>query len=121
MIKKIATTAVYNEDQQKAKAFWTEKAGFKLVRETPMGPGGAWIEVAPEGAESALVLYPRAMMKGWESMKASIVFECDDINATYERMKAGGVNFESEPQKMQWGSFAQFYDEDGNAFLLKGN
>lgn len=29
MIKKIATVAVYTDDQQKAKTFWTEKAGLK--------------------------------------------------------------------------------------------
>ncbi|MFC5649237.1 VOC family protein [Paenibacillus solisilvae] len=120
MITKIATAAVYNEDQQKAKTFWVEKVGFELVRETPMGPAGAWIEVAPKGAASALVLYPRAMMKGWETMKPSIVFECEDIAGTYERMKNNGVKFEAEPQQMQWGTFAQFYDEDGNMFLIKG-
>lgn len=36
MITKIATVAVYVDDQQKAKTFWTEKAGFELIRETPM-------------------------------------------------------------------------------------
>jgi predicted enzyme related to lactoylglutathione lyase len=120
MITRIATAAVYVEDQQKAKTFWLEKAGFELIRETPMGPGGSWLEVAPKGAQSALVLYPRAMMKGWEEMKPSIVFECDDIAATYERMKNNGVKFEGEPQKMQWGTFAQFYDEDGYMYVLKG-
>lgn len=38
MIKKIATVAVYTDDQQKAKTFWTEKAGFETVAEHPMGP-----------------------------------------------------------------------------------
>ncbi len=37
MIKKIATVAVYTDDQQKAKTFWTEKAGFETVAEHPMG------------------------------------------------------------------------------------
>ncbi len=63
MIRKIATAAVYVEDQQKAKTFWTEKVGFELVREMSMGPGGSWLEVAPKGAETALVIYPRTMMK----------------------------------------------------------
>lgn len=120
MITKIATAAVYVEDQKKAKTFWVEKAGFDLIRETPMGPNGSWLEVAPKGAQSALVLYPRSMMKGWETMKPSIVFECDDITGTYQMMKNNGVKFEGEPQKMQWGIYAQFYDEDGNMFLLKG-
>lgn len=120
MIKKIATVAVYVEDQRRAKTFWTEKAGFKVVAEHAMGPDASWLEVAPPGVESALVIYPRSMMKGWEEMKPSIVFLCDDIDETYRTMKANGVRFESEPNRMSWGTFAQFYDEDGNQFLLKG-
>jgi lactoylglutathione lyase len=120
MISKIATAAVYVEDQQKAKNFWVEKVGFELIRETPMGPAGSWLEVAPKGAQSALVLYPRSMMEGWETMRPSIVFECEDIDATYERMTANGVKFEGAPNKMQWGTFAQFKDEDGNTYVLKG-
>ncbi len=120
MITKIATAAVYVEDQQKAKTFWTEKAGFELVRETPMGPGASWLEVRPKGAETALVLYPKSMMKNWHELKTSIVFLCDDIESTYEQMRSKGVQFESEPQKMQWGTYAQFRDEDGNVFVLKG-
>lgn len=53
-------------------------------------------------------------------MKPSIVFVCDDIQATYEKMKANGVQFEGEPKQMQWGTFAMFSDEDGNTFVLKG-
>ncbi|MFC0213457.1 VOC family protein [Paenibacillus chartarius] len=120
MITKIATAAVYVEDQQRAKTFWTEKVGFELVRETPMGPGAFWLEVAPKGAQTALVLYPRSMMKDADTMRPSIVFECGDIEATYAAMKANGVQFEGELQKMQWGTFAQFKDEDGHTFLLKG-
>jgi lactoylglutathione lyase len=120
MILKIATAAVYVEDQQKAKAFWTEKVGFEVVRETPMGPGASWLEVAPKGAETALVIYPKSMMKGWEEMKPSLVFVCEDIDETYRKMKENGVTFAGEPQKMAWGTFAQFYDEDGNSFVLKG-
>ncbi|MEF3302417.1 VOC family protein [Paenibacillus sp. GYB003] len=119
MIGKIATVAVYVEDQQKAKTFWTEKVGFELVRETPMGPNAFWLEVAPKGAESALVIYPKSMMPGSNEMKASIVFQCDDIDAAYAAMKQRGVRFEGEPQSMQWGTYATFSDEDGNSFLLK--
>ncbi|MGG1664235.1 VOC family protein [Brevibacillus sp. NRS-1366] len=120
MITKIATVAVYVEDQQKAKVFWTEKVGFEIKQEHPMGPGSTWLEVGPKGAESALVIYPRSMMKNWAELKPSIVFVCDDIEQTYETMRANGVEFEGELNKMQWGTFASFRDEDGNSFLLKG-
>lgn len=45
------------------------------------------------------VIYPKAMMKGSEQMKASIVFECEDIFGAYEKMKANGVEFLREPIK----------------------
>lgn len=83
-------------------------------------PGASWLKVAPKGAESALVLYPKSMMKNWAELKPSIVFVCDDVEKTYETMQAKGVTFEGELQKMQWGPFATFLDEDGNSFLIKG-
>lgn len=120
MIKNIATVGVYVEDQQAAKKFWTEKVGFKLVAEREMMPGNSWLEVAPEGAESALVIYPRSLMTNWAELRPSIVFVCDDVEKTFADMKARGVQFESELQKMKWGTFARFNDEDGNTFLIKG-
>ncbi|MBW5446902.1 VOC family protein [Cohnella sp. CFH 77786] len=120
MITQIGTVAVYVDDQQKAKTFWTEKAGFELRRETPMTPEASWIEVAPPGAQSCLVIYPKMMMAASEEMKASIVFLCDDIQGTFERMKSAGVKFLEEPNAMPWGTYARFQDEDGNEFILKG-
>ena len=37
-----------------------------------------WLEVAPPGAASALVLYPKAMMPDWETRRPSVVFEVED-------------------------------------------
>lgn len=119
MINQIATVAVYVEDQKAAKAFWTEKVGFKVVAERPMGTDALWLEVAPEGAESRLVIYPKGMMKGSGNMKASIVFDCSDVMDTYSKLKSAGVKFLGEPEEMPWGTFVQFKDEDENVFLLK--
>lgn len=44
MIRKISTVAVYVEDQQKAKEFWTKKVGFKVMAEHPMGPNAFWLD-----------------------------------------------------------------------------
>jgi predicted enzyme related to lactoylglutathione lyase len=120
MIKRIATVGVYVEDQSKSLEFWTKQAGFEVRRNTPMGPAASWIEVAPPGAESCFVIYPRALMENWRELKASLVLECDDIEATVARMKENGVTFTSEPQTMSWGTYAKFIDLDGNEFMLKG-
>ncbi len=120
MIKQIATVGVYVEDQQAAVSFWTEKVGFEVRRNQPMGPEASWIEVGPKGAQTCLVIYPKKLMPNWAELKPSIVFECDDIHGTYEQMKANGVTFLEELKTMQWGTYARFADLDGNEFLLKG-
>ena len=89
MISQIATAAVYVEDQPAAVRFWTERVGFELRHEAAMGPNAKWIEVGPPGAESNLVIYPKAMMKDWAERKPSIVFQCRDVRATFEEMRAG--------------------------------
>ena len=47
--------------------------------------------MAPKGAETRLVIYPKAIMQGSENTKASIVFQCEDVTNTYEKLKANGV------------------------------
>jgi lactoylglutathione lyase len=120
MIKHIATVAVYVDNQQNAIQFWTEKVGFRILRNQPMTPDAGWVEVGPEGAKSALVLYPKTMMPNWEELKPSIVFDVDNIQETFEQMKARGVQFMEEPNTQPWGTYCRFADEDGNEFLMKG-
>lgn len=117
-IERIRTAAVYVSDQEQAVRFWTEKVGFELRDEKPMGPHARWIEIAPHGAESCLVIYPRALMKDWAERKSSIVFACRSVAATYELLRSRGVEFAQEPTAMPWGNFAAFVDPDGNWFGL---
>ena len=119
MITKIATAAVYVDDQQAAERFWTEQVGMVVHHSQEMGPEARWLEIGPKQAESRLVIYPKSMMKDWAERKPSIVFECDDIRKTHEEMAARAVEFTEEPKKMPWGMFAIFQDPDGNEFVLR--
>ena len=119
MIIKIATAAVYVDDQQKAVEFWTKQVGFKVHREKPMGPQAGWIEVGPSDAESCGVIYPKPMMEDWAERKPSIVFECENIEQTFAAMRDRGVKFRQEPKAMAWGPFAIFVDNDGNWYGLR--
>jgi lactoylglutathione lyase len=120
MITKIGTVAVYVEDQQKALSFWIAKIGFELRNSIDMGNGMSWTEVAPKGACSCLVLYPRALMTNFAELKPSIVFTCDDIDGFCADLENKGVVFSRELALMAWGKFASFMDEDGNEFGLRG-
>jgi predicted enzyme related to lactoylglutathione lyase len=93
--------------------FWTNRVGFEVRTRRSLGAAGSWIEIAPQGAESCLVLYPKALLPDWSHRKPSIVFECDDVEATVAFMKARGVTFSQELKTMHWGPFAAFLDSEG--------
>lgn len=91
MIGPIKTVGIYVEDQQKAIELYTQKLGFEVRRKEPMEPKAFWIEVAPPGAETRFVLYPKAMMPDWAQLKSSVVFHCPDVEKTCRRLEAAGV------------------------------
>jgi lactoylglutathione lyase len=120
MSLKIATVAIYVEDQKQALKFWTEKIGLSVLRSHPVGLELEWVELSDETPGTCLVLYPRSMMQDWAERKPSIVFECADVQAKYEELSARGVVFTQEPKKLPWGLFAIFMDTEGNWFGLRG-
>jgi lactoylglutathione lyase len=120
MITHIGTVGVYVEDQERAFRFWTEQVGFEEHRRVPMGKGLFWLEVAPRGAASGLVLYPKQMMTTWRDYKPSVVLKCDDIDKVYSDLQKHGVVIAKELAQMPWGKFASFLDLDGNEFGIRG-
>jgi len=48
MINAISKVTLYVNNQEEAKAFWTEKVGFEVRSEEQMGPDMKWIEVGPD-------------------------------------------------------------------------
>src|SRR5437762_414234 len=119
MIKQLGTQAVYVLDQKSAEEFWKNKIGFEILTRRELGNGLYWLELAPRGAQSRLVLYPRSLMPDWTERKPSIVFECDDVERTYAELKDRGVEVGEAPQEMKWGKFGTFKDLDGNEFGFK--
>lgn len=118
MIKQVKFVSVPTGDQDRALKFWTEQVGFRVATDQPMGPNQRWIELAIPGAETGLVLFTP---EGHEDRIGSFFngsFGCDDVEYTYRQMSAKGVQFEGEPQKQPWGTFAKFKDPDGNTFVL---
>jgi lactoylglutathione lyase len=116
---KIATVAVYVEDQKAALSFWKEKVGLMVRRSHPVGLDVSWIELGERGAESCLVLYPKSLMPDWPERKPSVVFECEDIQEKYRQLAERGVPFTQPPKDLPWGQFAVFSDTEGNLFGLR--
>ena len=120
MIRQVKFVSVPTRDQDAALAFWTEKVGFRVTTDQPMGPGKRWIELSIPGAQTGIALFTP---EGHEDRIGTFFngsFACDNVEHTYRQMVERGVAFLAEPKKEPWGSSAKFTDPDGNVFLLSG-
>lgn len=120
MIKQLKFVSVPTRDQDRAVAFWTEKVGFKVATDQPMGPGQRWIELSIPGAQTGVVLFTPPGQDDRVGTFFNGSFACDDVHYTYDQMRGRGVEFEGPPEKQPWGTFAKFRDPDGNTFVLSG-
>jgi predicted enzyme related to lactoylglutathione lyase len=114
MITAVAFTTVNCSDQQRAKAFYTEVLGLELLSDQPMGEpdGPRWIEVAPKGAATRLVLYHAPEQAGGF---APFVLDSDDLVATCAELADKGAEITAQPKVEAWGSWwAQVKDSEGN-------
>ncbi len=119
MLTRTGIVGLCVRDQDEALDFYTNKLGFEKRADEPMGEDGArWIEVAPYGAETRLALFTPPGQEDRIGIFTNVVFECDDIQATYEELGGKGVEFTQEPSEQPWGMWAQFKDQDGNEFGL---
>ena len=126
MLTRIGTTTVQVTDQDKALDYYTNKLGFKVRADMPMGPGQRWLEVAPPNAHTRILLYkatPQAPGAGsYDEAKAhigkntGIVMETDDIVKTFADFKAKGVKIIDPPKKQPYGWWGTFADQDGNIY-----
>jgi predicted enzyme related to lactoylglutathione lyase len=118
MIKGIKFLGIPVSDQDRALAFYTEKLGFTVSTDQPFDGTQRWIELAIPGAETGVVLFTP---KGQEDRIGTFVntsLWTSDVEATYEQLKAKGVEFSAPPAKQPWGTFCIFKDPDGNSFVL---
>ena len=113
------TVGVPVRDQEKAREFYTETLGFEVRRDEPMGPHTRWVELAPNGGQTAIVPYTPSGAEPRIGHFTGIVFGCMDAEATYRELSARGVEFTERPTKQPGGGkMAQFRDPDGNTFVL---
>jgi catechol 2,3-dioxygenase-like lactoylglutathione lyase family enzyme len=124
MISRIHSTTVLVSDQDKALDFYVNKLGFQKRADNPYGDGSRWLTVAPEGADTELVLgmakdYGVAEAATSPRVDCGISLVTGDIEAAYRTLKDRGVEFRQPPEAMPWGTKATWFtDPDGNTFFL---
>jgi uncharacterized glyoxalase superfamily protein PhnB len=119
VITSIKTVALYVGDQQKAHDFYVDQLGFEVRTDADMGEMGRWLEVAPRGAQTVLVLADGARFGKLDQVghSADLTFTTPDVAELYQQLVAKGVPV-TEPQAQDWGTFLQITDPDGHEFVV---
>lgn len=124
---KIRLLSIPVADQDKALRFYTEKLGFILKKDIPLGEA-RWLTLVspadPEGPE--LLLEPNAEYPAMKALKESLVrdgipiaaFAADNINEEFARLKENGVNFTLEPTDFGTAIVAILDDTCGNLIQI---
>jgi predicted enzyme related to lactoylglutathione lyase len=117
VITHVKFVSIPTRDQDRALAFYTGVLGFKVATDQPFDGTRRWIELRIGSADTRFVLF--AMDGGPEpGSRFNGALACDNVERTYDELKARGVEFTSPPQKQPWGTFTTFKDPDGNEFVL---
>jgi predicted enzyme related to lactoylglutathione lyase len=125
---------VWVTDQDESLAFYTEKLGLELREDVTVPELGnfRWLTVGVPGQDNvalALILVPGPPVLDAETeaqlreivakgAAGGIFFATDDCQATYEDLKARGVEFSQEPTQQPYGLDAGFRDPSGNQIRM---
>jgi len=131
---KIANSQLWVHDQDEALAFYTEKLGMEIRADVTLPEMGdfRWLAVGPAGQPDisiVLMAIPgepvmdaetgaqveALMAKGFAG---TVFLTTDDCQASYEELKARGVEFTEEPEQRPYGIDSGFRDPSGNSFRL---
>ena len=131
---RIANAQVWVNDQDEALAFYTEKLGWEVRADVTMPEMGdfRWLTVAPPGQEDfsvVLMAIPGPPVFQEETAQqvrellargaaGGIFLTTDDCRASYEELKARGVEFVDPPEERPYGIDAGFRDPSGNSLRL---
>ncbi|MBA3470595.1 MAG: VOC family protein [Herpetosiphonaceae bacterium] len=119
-ITRVGQISIPVGDQQRALDFYTQKLGWELSADVPMGDDGRWIEVRIPGAETGLVLFAADEHKSRIGTTSDIMFNTDDIEKTFAELTGQDVEIAQPITTEFWGTFFMFKDPDGNTFLVAG-
>jgi len=104
-------------DVDRAKAFYTEKAGFNADHDHTVSEEIRFVQLTPPGSPTSIALgtgltdMPPGSVQGLQLVVA-------DIQAARAGLAEGGVDV-GEVQDFPWGSFVFFRDPDGNGWAVQ--
>src|SRR5260370_11992410 len=97
MFTKVGTIGVGVSNQDKALDFYVNTLGFEKIDDQPMSETERWLEVAPLGAQTHIMLGLRGQSGGDKTGFTGYVPHTDNIEATCPTLKARAAPLTKQP------------------------
>jgi catechol 2,3-dioxygenase-like lactoylglutathione lyase family enzyme len=122
MFKKFGKIIITVRDYDEALDFYVGKLGFTKLADKELVPGVRWVSVAPSPNSETIVVFEKAttaadkerLGKQFKTMTLDLV--TNDLDETYKKLIANGVEFVEKPTMAPWGKQAVIRDLYGNLF-----
>jgi catechol 2,3-dioxygenase-like lactoylglutathione lyase family enzyme len=112
---KLELVAIPVSDVDRAKAFYTEKAGFNADHDYTVSEEIRFVQLTPPGSACSIAI-GKGIVDGPPVKGLQLVVS--DVNAARVELLGRGVEV-SEVQTFPWGSFVFFSDPDGNHWAVQ--
>ena len=118
-------------DVDRSKAFYTEKAGFNLDVDTEPSPGFRIVQMTPPGSACSITIGTGLELAEPGSIRGMHLVVTDIEAARAELVERGakvsdithfgpgGREPGPDPERRDYGSYADFADPDGNTWVLQ--
>ena len=114
---KLELVAVPVSDVDRAKAFYTERAGFIADRDHQVSDSIRFVQLTPPGSGCSIAIGTGVTEAAPGSVQG-LQLVVDDIEAARAELVERGVEV-GEIQDFPWGSFVFFRDPDGNGWAVQ--
>ena len=114
---KLELVAVPVSDVDRAKAFYTERAGFNADHDHQVSDSIRFVQLTPPGSGCSIAI-GNGVTEAAPGSAQGLQLVVEDIEAARAELVERGVEV-GEIQDFPWGSFVFFRDPDGNGWAVQ--
>ena len=114
---KLELVAVPVSDVDRAKAFYTDQAGFNADHDHRVNDELRFVQLTPPGSACSIVLGEGIVDSDPGSVRG-LQMVVSDVEQAHAELSGRGVEV-SDIEHMPWGSFVFFSDPDGNRWAIQ--
>jgi predicted enzyme related to lactoylglutathione lyase len=114
---KLELVVIPVSDVDRAKAFYTEQAGFNADHDHTVSEEIRFVQITPPGSACSIA-FGKGIAEGEPGSVKGLQVVVEDVAAARAELIARGAEV-SEVHVLDWGSFVYFSDPDGNSWALQ--